>query len=157
MTAPPTVCRIVLLQLEDGVAPAIVTGLNAGGGVDVVAFSDRWPLTAARVFRNVAHAEAVRLDHKGPTWLWPPRVDPPGGDVAKVSPAELELEQRAIARSIARLTERVTGLENAGHNARLGDAGDVATMFGLLERRLERLEARATVLERAAAGAPLLP
>jgi hypothetical protein len=118
----------VLVQTDDGkYCPALVVRVAAGGGVTVVAFSDEWPLTAARVFRDLPHVDSLRVGGNPPTWLWPPRVETPaGGELASVAApwlrdprfesldervAELELEQRALARALAALVDRVAALE----------------------------------------------
>lgn len=157
MSALPTTGRVVLVQYDGAgsLMPAIVLRVTAGGCLDVVAFNDLWPLAPARIMRNLAHVDTLRLDGAPPVWLWPPRAAGAGdtftkaGNAAAALAAELELEQRAFATSLARFAERLTKLEADSHPParNMADAGDVETLFRHLERRVEAAEQRIAELE----------
>lgn len=147
MSAPaPTLGRVVILHTDFGLSPAIVTYAPAGvgGAVHCVALSHEWPLSAARVFRNVPALETLPAGTVyEAAWSWPQIVPPSRAQLAEMSRGrelvgELEAEQVAFAKALARFAERLDASANAAE---------------IRAARYDELAERVAALERIAFGA----
>lgn len=150
MTPTPTPCRVVLVHIDRHPYPAIVTAVASDGALELVAFSARWPITAARAFTGVRHVDEMPEPRTTgePRWQWPTAAPTSSSEVSR----ELAREQAAFTRSLAAMGERVAALESAAH--RTGAVcEDLPQGFHKIAERVAALEAVAHPPARNAADA----